>query len=182
VSLDELVAPWIGFAFRQIPADSPFGILDFRFAGIGANNRWNRQGERTLYLASDPGVVIAEFGRHVRQDRTPEVGHEASHRRIYRLGVSIAHALDLREPRLCDALSLRSCPACFLDRNVARATAGYLRQTTQAQALLVPSVAFLNDDARWVMALFLEKLPTEPSQFLTSIDVDGTLRLEPSTG
>jgi hypothetical protein len=35
------------------------------------------------------------------------------------------------------------------------------------QALLVPSVAFLDDQARWNLVLFLEKLPPDPSRFIS---------------
>ena len=57
----------------------------------------------------------------------------------------------------------------FLDRVVCRATAGFIRATTPAQAIRVPSVAFLDDPRRWVLVLFLEKLPPEPRSFIRSV-------------
>jgi len=60
VPLDDLVAPWSGDALRHIPAGSPFDVLDFRFAGLGAENRWNDPGQPTLYLAGDAGVAEIE--------------------------------------------------------------------------------------------------------------------------
>ena len=58
------LAGWSGDAYRHIPKTSPFDVLDFRFAGLGADNRWNTPGQPTLYLAGDEGVLIAEWGRH----------------------------------------------------------------------------------------------------------------------
>ena len=57
--------PWIGTAYRHVAAANDRNVLDFRFAGQQANNRWNDQGQPTLYLAGDPGILIAECGRHV---------------------------------------------------------------------------------------------------------------------
>ena len=67
MALDPLARPWSGAAFRHIPAGSPVGVLDFRFAGRSADNRWNAQGEPTVYLASDRGVALAELARHFHE-------------------------------------------------------------------------------------------------------------------
>jgi hypothetical protein len=45
--------PWSGTAIRHIPAGSRFDVLDTRFAGLAADNRWNEAGEPTFYLAGD---------------------------------------------------------------------------------------------------------------------------------
>ena len=71
MALDDLITSWSGIAYRHLPARSPYGVLDFRSAGRAVDNRWNDQRAPTLYLASDIGVVIAEFGRHFEQNRTP---------------------------------------------------------------------------------------------------------------
>jgi RES domain-containing protein len=64
MALEEFLRAWTGTSYRQIPADSRVGVLDFRFAGRSPDNRWNDPGEPTLYLASDHRVVLAKFGRH----------------------------------------------------------------------------------------------------------------------
>ena len=51
--------PWSGTAIRHIPAASRFDVLDTRFAGLAADNRWNEAGEPTFYLARDLGVALA---------------------------------------------------------------------------------------------------------------------------
>jgi len=179
-----VVQGWSGIAFRHIPADSPYGVLDFRFAGRAHDNRWNVAGEPTLYLARDPGVAVAEFGRHLRDSRSERLGAETIVRRVFELEVRINRLLDLRDPQACAAvagvagLALTPFPTCFLDRDLARATAAFLRQSTPVQALIVPSAAFMDALDRWIMVLFLENLPSDPSAFLTIRRADSTLQFD----
>ncbi len=83
------------------------------------------------------------------------------------------YTLDLRDPAVCAALALTNAPYCFLDRDIARATARFVRRTTPAQALLVPSVALFDQPDRFALVLFLEQLPREPRAFITSVQPDG---------
>lgn len=66
----------------------------------------------------------------------------------------------------------------FLDAGVARATATFIRRTTSAEAILVPSMAYLDDLTRWNLVLFLEKLPSDLSTFVTVLP-DGSFKVEP---
>lgn len=176
---DAFLNPWNGSACRHISDGVTHNILDFQYAGRGRNNRWNIYDEPTLYLASDHRVAIAEFARHFDEDtpqrmRRPEaVGSRTVARRIYDLHVRIAHSLDLRDPSLCAALSLDNAPYCFLDREVARATAQFIRRTTPAQAILVPSMALFDQPDRYAIVLFLDKLPPDARTFITSVERDG---------
>lgn len=174
--LDDWLAPWTSIAFRHVPAGSPYHVLDFRYAGRGLDNRWNEPGEPTLYLASDVGVVIAEFGRHFEVHRTPPLRSAAVERTVYRLEVTIGRLFDLRKPELWQVLSLREAPSYFADRDIARAVARYLRVTTAAQGFMVPSMAMLDKVDRWVMVIFLEKVPRDPGRFVTSVQIEGPLR------
>jgi hypothetical protein len=70
-------------------------------------------------------------------------------------------------------------PICFLDKSIARVTASYLRQATAAQGIIVPSMAFLDDLSRWSCLLFLEKLPTNPAQYIRRAQPERILRLDP---
>jgi RES domain len=176
--LADFVRPWAGTACRHIPDESPFGVLDMRFAVRARDNRWNRQGEPTLYLASDHRVLMAEFARNLRELRTVEMRGAMLARRIFALDLTIARTLDLRDGEVCAALSLTGAPQCFLDREIARATADFLRRTTAVEALVLPSMAFLDQPERWVMALFLEKLPVGIDQVVTAVTKDGILRHE----
>ena len=168
--------PFAGTAFRHIPGSSPHDIIDFRLSGQSAENRWNVQGERTLYLASDRAVAIGEFARHMRDDRSRVSLGGVIERRLIQLDLTIALSLDLRSSELVGQLSLSDAPKCFLDRSVARAVAGFLRTTTPTQALIVPSVAFLDDPSRFVVVCFLEKLP-DAEQWISSATMAGTFRL-----
>ena len=53
MALGDFLEPWSGFGVRHIPEGSPYGILDFRFSSRAKNNRWNVEGQPTLYLASE---------------------------------------------------------------------------------------------------------------------------------
>lgn len=177
MALAGYLEPWSGIAWRHIPADLPYSVLDFRFAGRAAENRWNEQGTPTLYLAGDEGVLITEWGRHFQTHRTAQLQQMTVERRTFTLELSIDHVLDLRSEEVCHTLSLDDAPYCFADIAVARATANFVRSTTDAQALLVPSMGFLDDLTRWCLVAFLEKLPSNPRSFIAEAIPRGPLRL-----
>ncbi len=172
--LQDHLRSWAGTAFRHLPHDAPYDVLDFRWAGRGATNRWNERGEPTLYLAGDIGVAVAEWARHMMGDRSPILAPGTIARTVYRLDLVLDAVLDLREPAVWADLSLHTAPVCFLDIPTARATARFLRTTTPAQGIQVPSVAFVDDLERWCLVLFLEKL--DPRAFVSSVAVEGPLR------
>jgi hypothetical protein len=72
---------------RHIPANSPFGALDIRFAGRVGDNRWNQAGDPTLCIASDKRVALGEFARHFREPQDPTVGPLAIERAVFQLDV-----------------------------------------------------------------------------------------------
>jgi RES domain-containing protein len=169
------VKSWTGFALRHIPRGSPYGVLDFRFAGRSADNRWNYQGEPTLYLASDYGVALAEFGRHIDRDYDPTVRSDTHDRDVFRLHVNLDSVINLGDPAIYPILSFDNAPSCFLDMGIARSVAVLMRRTTRAQAIQVPSMAFLDSpEQRWNLVLFLEKLPPDPAHFISSVIPSGT--------
>jgi hypothetical protein len=168
--------PWSGVAYRHIPTASRSGVLDTRFAALARDNRWNEPGDATFSAASDHGVAMAEFGRHMAEDRDAAGRLLVQERAVYRLEITLSAVLDLRQPMVRRALGLAGGPERFLDRAVARATAAFVRRTTAAEAVLVPSVAFLDDPDRWNVVLFLEKLPADLTSFITATP-DGTFRV-----
>lgn len=169
--------PRSGDGVRHIPADSPFGVLDTRHAGLSATNSWNDRGDPTFYIAGDIGVALAEYARHYRQERTPELGRSVTERSLYRLTVRLQAVLDLCNSAVHDTLGLRGGIHQFLDPAYSRAIAHFVRRTTAAEALLVPSMAFLDDPTRWNLVLFLEKLPRDLTTFITAA-YDGAFRVE----
>lgn len=136
----------------------------------------NAQGEPTLYLAGDEGVLAAEWGRHLLDTRTPEIAAGTMERSIYRLDLTIDAVLDVRLPAVWQALSLTNSPFCFTDRVVARATARFIRDTTRTQGMIVPSIAFLDDLTRWNLVIFLDKLPADTTEWINYVQPLGTLR------
>jgi RES domain-containing protein len=178
MALDAFIRPWSGVAWRHIPAGSAYDVLDFRLAGRGADNRWNVVGERTLYLASDAGVALGELARHLDVHHPPGSRLDPVARQLYSMQVDVTALLDLREPRVCEELSLQDAPRCFLDMALAQSVAQYLRRVTPAQGILAPSMAFLDRTDRWVLILFLEKLPSDPHAFLTNVQAGGVFLLE----
>ena len=170
--------PWRGSAYRHIPSGSPFPVLDTRFAGRSGANRWNEAGEPTLYLAGDRGVALAEFARHFRERLDAASGRLAASRDMFRLDCTLSAVFDLRDAPSRASLGLVGGVNAFLDVSIARATATFIRRTTSAEAILVPSVAYLDDLTRWNLVLLLDKLPTDLSTFITVVP-SGTLRVEP---
>jgi hypothetical protein len=94
------------------------------------------------------------------------------------LHVTLKVVVDLRQASVRSALGLHGGMRRFLDAEVARATATFIRRTTSAEALLVPSVAFLDDASCWNLVLFLEKLPADLTDFVTVRNA-GTFRVAP---
>ena len=175
--LAEHVGPWRGVAYRHVPADSPFDVLDFRFAGRDPANRWNA-GEPTLYLASDPETAMVELARHFRLERTPGLAAQTAARRMYRLEVVLDAVLDLTAPAAWRALALSNAPYCFLDKAVARATAGYARAALAVQAIRVPSMGFLDQSDHWCLVVFLERVSSDPRGWIGDVRPEAEFRVE----
>ena len=130
MALADLLSPWAGITYRHVPSRAEANVLDFRFAGTGADNRWNEPGLPTLYLAGDERVAVAEWGRHLTIQRNPALAPLVQERRLFRLSIALNQVLDLRRVETWNALSLTDAPQCFLDIEVARATALFIRRTT----------------------------------------------------
>jgi RES domain-containing protein len=179
MSLLDFLEPLTVHAVRHIP-DHPtrtYDIYDFSYCGRGSENRWNVAGEPTLYLAKEKDVALAEYARHFRVDRTPSLAARTYRRRVYRFEVRLEGVIDLTRTQVWHELSLQNAPDCFKDKSIARATAHFIRNTTPARAILVPSIAFLDDRSRWCLVLFLEKLPADAREFLPSVVPDGFFQI-----
>ena len=147
--------PWAGHAIRHIPK---FGDpMDFSHCGHSLGHRWNRAGEQTLYLASDKAVVLGEFSRHFNESRTKSLMDKLRERTVYNYRLKLESTLDLTNVKVAKTLSLDPQKS-FLEKDICRSTANFIRTTTPAQAIIVRSIAFLDDPAKWCLVLFLEKL------------------------
>ena len=169
-SVDRLV-------YRAIPDSPGNDPLDPSFAALSATNRWNRLGEATLYLASDPRVLATEWARHVADEiKDATVAGQQKPRRIFEIRANIDLVADLRDLVLASELALRNHPYCCVEsRTVCQQTATYLRKQTNARALIAPAIGLIDQPERWVLAVFTDKLPSYPEPFLMDIRSNGLL-------
>ena len=177
-SLADRIGPWSGTAYRHIPADGGYDIRDLRFAGRRSGGRWHWQGQPTLYLASDAAVAIAEFARHLAVDRGGRA--TPSRRAVYELAVRLERTVDLRDAAVLRLIGREDAPECWLDQRISRAVGTFFRDSLDVEALLVPSVAYLDDPARFNVVCFLENLPENPRAFLPRARRRTTVTVEPA--
>ncbi|MFL5672694.1 MAG: RES family NAD+ phosphorylase [Chloroflexota bacterium] len=124
--------------------------LDSRSLITTHANRWSAEGEPTIYLASDPGVGLAELGRH--WDEQPD---ECS---VWSVRLTLDAAADLRDPGIRAALGLPEDRTWVLDADRCSALASRLRSEGMHDGMVVPSVAFLDDPSRWNAVVFVDRL------------------------
>ena len=101
-------------------------------------------------------------------------------RRIFELELELTRVFDLTEPVAIDVLGIPNAPSCFLDRTVARATAGFLRDVIGVEALLVPPIAFSNPPEHRNLVLFLDQLDKPLDAYVRHITPAGSFQLVPS--
>jgi len=116
-------------------------------------NRWSRAGEPTIYLAGDPGVALAELGRHWDE----QLGAIA----VWSCKLSLTAAADLRDPVVRETLDLPAGPTWILDGERCRTVASRLRSDGRHDGLIVPSVPFIDDPDRWNAVVFAECHPVD---------------------
>jgi RES domain-containing protein len=139
-------APWLTSAWCSGPSGPDLDVEELTTVD---GNRWSRRGERTIYLAGDPGVALAELGRHWDE------GKRDVH--IWRMRLSLDAAVDLRTETARATFGLPEDPAWILDTERCRALASALRADARYDGMIVPSAAFLDDRARWNAVVFVER-------------------------
>ena len=162
--------------YRAVPDDPASGPpndpLDPTFAARSDSNRWNVRGQPTLYLARDARALAAESARYADPGALdPLVVAVAGPRRIWAVTATIDRVLDLRQAAVCAQLGLPDPPYGFMrDRRYCQELATRLRTQTETRAILAPSMALLDQPEHWVLALFVERLPTYPEPFLVDLE------------
>ena len=179
MSLIGLIKSWDGYAIRHIPDIANHSGYDFHYSALSRNNRWNVQGEPTLYLAKDKGVATGEFARHLSDNRSQALAKKIQRRQIWQFTVKLNRTLNLCDPKVWSALSLTDAPHCFKDKRVARSTANFLRSSLKVDAIFVPSMVFLDDLSKWCLVIFLENLPKNPIKFLPEAKKQGHIEIVP---
>ena len=176
-SLATHIGPWSGTAYRHIPADAGYDIRDLRYAGRRSGGRWHWQGQPTLYLASSASVAVAEFARHLAEDRGGAL--VPARRAVHELTVRLERAIDLRDARVLRLLGRDDAPECWLDERIARAVGTFARDALGVQGILVPSIAYLDAPERFNVVCFLENLPDDARRFLPRARRRSTVTIEP---
>jgi RES domain-containing protein len=111
-------------------------------------NRWNVEGEPTIYLSGDPALALVESGRHPDDLQ--------GHARLVGVDVALGRVIDLRDDDVRRALDLPDDPAWILERGRTRAVARAIRSSGAAEGLLVPSAGALDQPDRWNTVLFAD--------------------------
>lgn len=132
-------------------------MLDDTYLGVAADNRWNHIGVPAYYFAHDLGVVTAEFARHVAADPYPGVALLLE-RDAWEVDLRLQRTLDLRDPAVVTAMGAPPLRTWILDGVRTRAASEHLRTQTDAQALIVPSVAFLDDPDRCNVIVYRDRV------------------------
>ena len=136
-------------------------------------DRWSADGIPTMYLAGDPGVALAEAGRHL-DPREPI--RCAS---VWRVRVMVERAVDIRHADAAATLGVPTDPGWILEparcRELADATRG-----VGVEALVVPSAAFLDAPDRFDLVVFPEVLSRAVSAITR--DPERVAILEPRAG
>ena len=172
---DEGRCRYRGSAYCHVPANVEVDLDDL-VGGDDGDERWNRRGQPTLYLAGDVGVAIAEFARHL--ETGPHDGSTAPQgRRLLRLDVAIDGLFDLREPEVAGLLDAPSDPSAYMDREVARAVAGRARSMAGCRGLIVPSMAYLDDLSRWNLLAFMDRIPGGVAEIVAGWQEVGRIEL-----
>ena len=158
MALSRLLRPWSGEMLRHRPKASRRSVLDDLYLGQADDNRWSARGVRAYYFASDRGIVAAEHARHVAADLPPGPA-ERIERAVYRVPVALERTLDLTDPRVVAAMGAEPINEWILDRARTQAAGAYLLSHVDGlQGLIVPSVAFLDDHARFNVVVFRDAI------------------------
>ena len=166
------IESWRGTAFRNVPRGA--GPLDITRAGL-ARGRWNLPGEPTHYLASSREVAAAEWLRHL-EDAGLSAGVPVPGRDLYEVALSLKRIIDFRDGANQAQLAIDDMSKLVLDPFAARALATFVRSALEAEAIWVPSVAFLDRRDQGNLVIFLERLHA-PLKDLATARLVGKLTL-----
>lgn len=128
--------------------------------------RWSDAGAPAIYLACDPGVLMAEWGRHLGSDKGTRAG-------LWRVQYRLRRGLDLRRRDVRARLGVPEDPSWFLDADGCRDLAATLRYRDGADGLLVPSVAFLDQPQRGNVVLFIDEPADAPRVIDSPVRIGG---------
>ncbi len=126
----------------DLPSASPSDLISDK------QNRWNEDGERTIYLSGDIALSLIESGRHPDDLKGRSI--------LVRLDVDLPSAIDLRDGAVRDALGLPNGVGWVLDQERTRQVSRELRESGACDGLIVPSAGALDQLDRWNTVVFAD--------------------------
>jgi RES domain-containing protein len=88
----------------------------------------------------------------------PDGESERQARDIWKVPISLGRVIDFRDPAASASIGLSKIDDWIGDIDRTQATARYVRQHADVQGLLVPSMGFLDDAARWNIVVYLDRI------------------------
>ncbi len=171
---------WSGSGLRHVATGGGRHPLDDLYLGVVPDNRWNSVGVRAYYFASDRGVIVAEWARHIAAEIPPGAVERIS-RDLWSVPIGPLVALDLRDPRSIAAMGLDPIDTWILDGVRTRATSDHvLAHDREVQGLIVPSVALLDDLRRHSIVVLRDRI--DPAAVFGRPSAAGTLTLAAPIG
>jgi RES domain-containing protein len=131
-------------------------------------NRWNAEGEPTIYVSGDPGLALVESGRH------PSDLEDGL--RMFDMQLDLPRTVDLRDGRVRGALSLPDDLQWILDQERTRELGRSLRRSGDYDALIVPSAGALDTPERYNVVVFADDRARIP-ELVAELRPAGELRL-----
>jgi RES domain-containing protein len=175
-ALDLPTRSWRGPALCHLPEDAGCGPVESYSTSDAPANRWNAEGEPTMYLASDLSVAVGEWARHL-DDGGAKPGQERQARRLYELEVDLEGLVDLSDRAVLSALEVEDAPHAFLDSDIATAVAQRVRRQPGTRGLITPSMGFLDEPDRRVLVVFLDKLGADLERCVRETGRSGLLEV-----
>jgi len=147
---------------EELPSTTPADLISDK------PNRWNTEGEPTIYLSGAPGLALIESGRH------PEDLSGQSF--LVEVDVRIPLVVDLRDSTTRRTLGLPLDPTWVLDRDVTRHAASALRHSGICDAILVPGAGALDQPDQWNAVIWADDARTVGRMISAPVRV-GTINL-----
>jgi len=132
---------WVGRS-ENLPAASTLDLISDK------PNRWNAEGEPTIYVSGDPGLALVECGRHP-SDLEDGV-------KLFEMDLRISRAIDLRDRDIRAELSLPGDLYWILHRERTQEVGRTLRRSGRCDALIVPSAGAIDGPERYNVVVFAD--------------------------
>lgn len=121
-------------------------------------------------------MLAAEWARLLPHPWSDGIAHRSLARLVFRMGIRLERVLDLRRPEDLEQFDVQPSSLWVADTSLTRQMARSVRQNTIAQAIIVPSIAFIDDLTRWDLVVYLDKVPMDTSKWIVKTESIGRLQ------